>query len=145
MSILNDDFDNYGLKHNSVQLQELLNDAEKEIKELNQTLGLLKNFCAANNLDLTPLVGATLVSKPPKRISEMTKEELIEANKAVIERQSTKVAKSPDVTPMPTYDELSKAYEEGLKNWPLNALDTNTLAAIFLLRSEIERLTSKDE
>lgn len=78
-----------------------------ENNQLRCALELLKQFCLDSGLDLTPLIGSH-----KKPIKDMSKEELIEANKDVVKRQATKLVRSKETEPFPSFEEQMKKYEE---------------------------------
>jgi len=139
MSILNSDLDDWSPGNPPDEqyqhLEALFNSATTEIKELNYALTIIKKFCADNGFDLSPLLGRHV-----KQISEMTREEIMELNKGVTERQSVKTANNSVKASMPTYEDQIGSYEESQKDIPIGKTDLKSWAAIFILKNEIELL-----
>jgi len=81
----------------------------KDSKEFTESTAALKQFCESNGLDLDSLTEQFLQK------SLKTREQLIEANKAVNERQAGKVAKSEDSAPQPNPEEYRKLMEDAAK------------------------------
>lgn len=70
----------------------------------------MEQFCSENGMDLD-----ALVDQFKQKHKQMTREELIERNKAVTERQKGKIARSAETQPMPTQEEFEKLAEESVK------------------------------
>jgi hypothetical protein len=70
----------------------------------------MEQFCSANNMDLD-----SLIKEFNQKNKKMTREELIEMNKAVTERQAGKFARTKDVATTPTPEELESLAKEGAK------------------------------
>jgi vacuolar-type H+-ATPase subunit I/STV1 len=81
------------------EYKERLEELRQQSKEYKEATTVLEKFCVDNKIDLDSLIEQYL---------KKSKEELIEANKAVNERQANMVATSKDVAPMPTPEEYEK-------------------------------------
>lgn len=71
---------------------------------------VMEQFCAANGMDLN-----AMVEEFEQKNKKLSREELIEKNKGVAERQAGKFAKAADVTPVPIGEEAYKLAEEAAK------------------------------
>lgn len=99
---------------------EIYRNAEENLKKQGESYAVAKaameEFCADNNMDLN-----ALVEQFKQKHQKLTREELIEKNKAVAERQAGKFAPTKDAIPMPMGEEYHKLMEE--------AADFNTQGA----------------
>ena len=88
--------------------------AEENLKAQGQSYAVAKaameEFCTDNNMDME-----TLVEQFSQKHKKLSREELIEKNKAINERQADKFAKAIDAVPQPTREELEILTKEAVK------------------------------
>ena len=88
--------------------------ATEELKEQGRSYAVAKaameEFCTDNEMDLN-----SMVDQFSQKHKKLTREELIEANKAVAARQAGKFAKPSEMAPVPTPEGLDKIAKESVK------------------------------
>jgi len=94
----------YYIEQYSAKTEEL----KKQIQKYSQAAKAIELFCADNKLD----IDAITEKYCGKKIENMSREELIEANNAITERQKNVKVGSADAAPMPLEEELLKLMEE---------------------------------
>jgi hypothetical protein len=99
------------------EMRSALYDSQTDIRVLTLAIKMLKEFIVAKGFDPAS-VGDTLVAGEKvleKKIQDLTKAELKERNEFATARQAGRHATAPDKLKQPTYEEMSKMYEEKLE------------------------------